>query len=114
MFCRNERAQETPDSEVFINFPSLISARLAIFQECKCIKMFNQGCWTVIPRAPGGGRGRRVWGAQTLCGGVSAKAVGKRHVKGSHNITSHFSLYHASLPYSYKIKEVFSVISPGS
>lgn len=61
----------------------------------------------------GGGRGRQVWGAQTLCGGVSAKVVGKRHVKGSHNITSHFSIYHASPLYSYKIKEVFSVISPG-
>lgn len=114
MFCRNERAQETPDSGVFISFHSLISARLATFQECKHIKMFNQGRWTVTPRGPGGGRGRQVWGAQTLCGGVSAKAVGKRHMKGSHNITSHFSVYHASPLYSYKIKEVFSVISPGS
>ena len=45
---------------------------------------------------------------------VSRKTVEKRHMEGSHNVTSHFSLYHASLLYSYKGKEMLSVTSPRS
>lgn len=44
-------------------------------------------------------------------GGLRENVVQK---EGSHKITSHFSLYHANLFYSFKIKEVHSVISPGS
>lgn len=68
-----------------------------------------QGVGLYLAGIPGEVEGRVAGVGNT--GGLSGKAVRK---EGSHNITSHFSLYHANLFYSFKIKEVRSVISPGS
>lgn len=111
--CRNERAQEVPDSGVFISFHPLILARLGIFKNTNASRCTTNAVGLHLPGCHGELAAKLVWGTQTLRS-VSRKAVEKGHMEGSHNVTSQFSLYHASLLYSYKSKEVLSVTSPGS
>lgn len=108
--CRNESAQEAPDSKVFIVLP-LINARYGIFKNTSSSKCTTKTDGLYLPRVHGQSGVRLVWRTQSMRS-VSRKAVRKRHMEGSHNVTSHFSLYHASLLYRYQIKDMLSVISP--
>lgn len=111
--CRNKRAQEAVDSGVFTSFHPLIIARFGIFKNMSASWYTTKDVGLYLPGAPGWTKGKAGVGNTDCVKRVSRKTVDKRQMEGSHDLTSHFSLYHASLLDSYKSKEILLMTSPG-